>query len=306
MGPAEQSGLVSARVEALLGARVAAVGRVPGSVENRNYRARTDIGDVFVKTGPGAAMRLEDHVCALLPGLHINGPRVLAREYDGPLGTGVLVIGCLPGADAGSEPATPTALRDAGRQVRRLHEVTAPGFGQARLSAAGHLEGELPDWSGVIETAIADLPPLVEHDVIAATFAAEIRGAIEANRALTVYDGRGRLLHDDLKAGHVFTHNGELSGIIDWGDPFIGDPLFDLAPLTRTAGEFDDFFAGYGMTLDDSVRRRLTAYRVIRDVLTLHFEWAAGGDWFAVYRDRIGVDLERLGASPGPSRLSRT
>ena len=65
------------------------------------------------------------------------------------------------------------------------------------------------------------------------------------------------LLHGDLHVRHVLVDEGEISGVIDWGDVCVGDPAVDLllvwsvVPPDARAG----FFEEYG-PVDDETRLR--------------------------------------------------
>lgn len=86
-----------------------------------------------------------------------------------------------------------------------------------------------------------------------------------------------------------------LSGIIDWGDATVGDPLADLARLSMTGPDaLTAFAAGYGVALTPAVREVLARYRVLWNVVALSYEYRAGGDWFDVYRQRIVDDVGLL------------
>jgi aminoglycoside phosphotransferase (APT) family kinase protein len=63
-----------------------------------------------------------------------------------------------------------------------------------------------------------------------------------------------RLVHGDLWAEHVLIdpHTRSVSGIIDWGDAVIGDPVIDLAGVYAWRGEqgLKDLLAHYSGILD--------------------------------------------------------
>jgi aminoglycoside phosphotransferase (APT) family kinase protein len=59
------------------------------------------------------------------------------------------------------------------------------------------------------------------------------------NKTLLTFDGTLSLVHGDLWAEHILVdaHSGVVSGIIDWGDTFMGDPAIDFACLYTWYGE---------------------------------------------------------------------
>jgi aminoglycoside phosphotransferase (APT) family kinase protein len=68
-----------------------------------------------------------------------------------------------------------------------------------------------------------------------------------------------RLIHGDLHAHNVVVEDGELQGIIDWGDVCAGDVATDLACVWTLFDRRDDrlaFFSEYGTSADVLVRAR--------------------------------------------------
>lgn len=64
-------------------------------------------------------------------------------------------------------------------------------------------------------------------------------------------------LHGDLHPANVVVTDGTLSGVIDFGDMFAGDPAWDLAAawLLLPAGRSSRFFEGYAQVDDATIRR---------------------------------------------------
>lgn len=70
------------------------------------------------------------------------------------------------------------------------------------------------------------------------------------------------LLHADLTEDHIFVANGELLGIIDWGDSLVADPYYDLVPVFFDSIGTDPaarvaFLDGYGSRRADDFPRRM-------------------------------------------------
>lgn len=74
---------------------------------------------------------------------------------------------------------------------------------------------------------------------------AGLRSVLDAVDATTA---RAVLSHGDLYARHVLLNDGQLSGIIDWGDVCLAEPAVDLAIAFTflPASARNDFFAAYG------------------------------------------------------------
>jgi len=100
------------------------------------------------------------------------------------------------------------------------------GFDVARVEALGV---EWPDWRGHYEEQCREFErvifPLLEP--------AERREAelMFAAGIESLSDGETALIHADLGPEHMLCRDGELVGVIDWGDVRIGDPALDYAWL---------------------------------------------------------------------------
>lgn len=116
--------------------------------------------------------------------------------------------------DAALAPAQRASVaRSVGAALRAVHGIDASGT-----------TGLLPDWVATAGRHAADrhrawgtLPDrLVEH----------IDGYLTAYRS-----PEKALVHADVTEDHIFTADGRLTGIIDWGDAMVTDPFYDLAAL---------------------------------------------------------------------------
>lgn len=157
---------------------------------------------------------------------------------------------------------TEAAWNDAGRHLRRIHELPAQGVGPfdwkgngwadfARLWLAQSLQ-----WlaqSGLM----ADL----EIERLTNIGWAGIEGAEERPR---------RFLHGDCQPLHylVDAATNEISGIIDFGDAGTGDPLWDIATICVNRARRPWLLAGYG-DVDagpESLGALLDSYYVLRHI----------------------------------------
>jgi len=91
------------------------------------------------------------------------------------------------------------------------------------------------------------------------------------NNTLLTFDGALNLVHSDLWAEHILvdTHSGVVSGIIDWGDTFIGDPAIDFACLYTWYGEgwLENVLTHYTIKLDSELISRA---RYLATCLAIH------------------------------------
>ncbi|MHB1910436.1 MAG: phosphotransferase family protein [Acidimicrobiales bacterium] len=80
------------------------------------------------------------------------------------------------------------------------------------------------------------------------------------------------LVHADVTAGHVFMAEGELEGIIDWGEAIVADRHYDfvavyLDAFSGSAELFEAFLEGYGLDRDEAFTTR-----ALQGVLEFQFD----------------------------------
>lgn len=261
------------------------VTRVAGSVGNQDFLLERGLTGVVLKAGNAQLLTAEAWACERVRGAGVRAPEVVVVEPDpSQLGLPYLVMRELPGGASDD----PQACRDAGRDLRRVHEVTLPGYGRL-LVEDGSAAGEHRSWCAFVDSVLESVPRLVAAAVVPSSIAAPVMALVAE---LDPYVRPGVLLHGDLKTQHIFAVRSRYVGIIDWGDASCGDPLYDLARYSMTGGAaYAAFLEGYGSTLTPQVGRTLAAYRVLWNLAALAYELDAGGDWFATYRDRIADDV---------------
>ncbi|WP_367135612.1 phosphotransferase [Saccharothrix sp. HUAS TT1] len=144
----------------------------------------------------------------------------------------------------GEPMARPERGRELGLFLRALHDC--PTGEPARLGVPGAGRG-----AARFEAEVLPLLPADLHEDAHAVLAAGRRPVDHA------------LVHGDLGPDHVLTADGELTGVIDFGDAHLGDPAVDLAwPLHGATPEFADAVAdAYGAT-DDQRERALVRHRL--------------------------------------------
>ncbi|GAB3748528.1 phosphotransferase family protein [Microlunatus parietis] len=275
---------IRALAERALGVPVSATAPLAGSVGNQNLRLDTERGRFSIKLAAESELAGERWGLERAAEAGVPVPRVAAA---GELGgdRGFMITGWVPGGPA--TVADTEALVEAGRAIRRYHEVGGPGYGLADVEA-GAARGRFGSWAERLADIVAKTEPLVRHGVITAELADGFRAAVDDHADAIAYDGEGVLLHCDLKPAHLFVADGRLSSIIDWGDTSYGDPRYDLARLSVAEDAiFRPALEGYGLELEAELSRTLACYRAIQRVDALHYELMAGGDWFDVYRQTI-------------------
>ncbi|MFF5497503.1 phosphotransferase [Streptomyces aquilus] len=87
--------------------------------------------------------------------------------------------------------------------------------------------------------------------------AAGVRAVWDEAVAAAAWEGPAVWVHGDLHPANVVVADGTLSGIVDFGDMFAGDPAWDLAAawLLLPAGAAARFFEAYARADDAAIRR---------------------------------------------------
>ncbi|ROO87645.1 aminoglycoside phosphotransferase (APT) family kinase protein [Actinocorallia herbida] len=93
-----------------------------------------------------------------------------------------------------------------------------------------------------------------------------VRAVWDDAAAAPHWDGPPLWLHGDLHPANVLTTDGTISGVIDFGDMFAGDPAYDLAAawILLPDGAIDRFHAAYRPTPDADTLRRARGLAVLK------------------------------------------
>lgn len=93
-----------------------------------------------------------------------------------------------------------------------------------------------------------------------------VRAVWDDAAAAPDWDGPALWLHGDLHPANVLTTDGTVSGVVDFGDLFAGDPAFDLASawILLPDGAVDRFHAAYRPAPDAATLRRARGWAVGR------------------------------------------
>lgn len=290
-------GAVERVVSAEVGTPVTAVRRVSGFVGNEDFLVDTATGGYVVKAGAAADVAGEAWGCQRVRQEGVAAPEIVAFDVDGHrLGRPYVLLSRLSGGPCENDDL---ALVEAGRQLRMVHGIRVDRFGFFKGAGTGHVPPTAPQqaWSDVFAGILPDLDTLEAEGVLQVALADRLRGAVTSHPWAETSAGPGVLLHGDLYPRHVFTDGARLTGIIDWGDAAVGDPLFDLGRLSRAGSQaFDLVLRGYqadiALTADDAAG--IIFYRVLWSMLALVWEHRAGGDWFQGHLDAITAGLSDL------------
>jgi len=88
----------------------------------------------------------------------------------------------------------------------------------------------------------------------------------------TLAQGWPTILHGDIDGSHILVNNGQITGLIDFGDAKLGDPLYDFVTIHHDLFDLDprlftEFLRGYGMKPQDqkNFHHRLTSYAILHE-----------------------------------------
>lgn len=259
--------------------RIAAIEPVQGFVGNETHRLLAESGEVYYrKSGARSAIEAEIWACSLAAEAGVAAPLIVESSLESPA---YLISREVAGGPTDGEGV----LRQAGAQLRRLHALTPNRRGCGFLH-----EGLQDTWSDVLRRPIDkldDLGDIVPSSVVRRLRRLDLSEIPEPNAPA--------LLHGDLHPRHIYAEGNQFTGFIDWGDVALGDPLFDLGRFSRAGSSATDaLLSGYGLERTPELDRTLALYRVLWSVMAMHWELAAGGDWFAAHIDAIEADLPLL------------
>lgn len=182
--------------------------RTPEGVSAQVYRVTKASQIFYLRVAEDAAqdLRVDAEVHHELFRRGVRVPEVTCADAEW------LVMTEVPGAPVTADE--PEVARAAGRDLARLNQVPAPGFGWIREP--------LPSYADFVVSYLpAHLPPL---------WSAATRAAIEAEVAAErrVLRPRACLAHGDFDATQIFAHGGRYTGVIDLGELRGTEPTFDL------------------------------------------------------------------------------
>lgn len=229
---------------------------VDSGAESSVYRLRAEGGDVIVKEAAAGGKQQYPFEAFAYQQMEQRGakvPHVISADDQ------VLVMTALGGKEADSNPdlfsrklESTVLFAAVGADLAKAHSIKLPGFGEAIKDDQGTYKGKDASWVGHlanITPLVMKLRPqgyLITQDVI-------LLQNYWNDTLPHVQLDEGSLVHGDFALTAIFTHSDSTySGIIDFGDAMIGDPLLDLAyfgfkEMTKPYGQeaFDLLLDGY-------------------------------------------------------------
>ncbi|MEU5312571.1 aminoglycoside phosphotransferase family protein [Streptomyces sp. NPDC021562] len=145
--------------------------------------------------------------------------------------------------DHGSISRGPHAADTLAGFLRALH-VEAPTEAPVATDRGGHPGDRTDGFENMLRAVAPD-------------DAADVRAVWDDAVAAEAWAGPRMWVHGDLHPANVVVSDGTLSGIVDFGDLFAGDPAWDLAAawVLLPAGTAARFFARYARADEAAIRR---------------------------------------------------
>jgi aminoglycoside phosphotransferase (APT) family kinase protein len=274
----------------LLGSPVESVSQVPASAEHQVFRIQRAGLISFLKVAQDVHIKPELAVLQLLASRGVPVPAIEAADPDGTE-TG---IPCALIRHVGGTPLSHDSpeFPCSGQVLRQVHDIAAAGYGSLASGPAG-LHGQDDAWQDTVKQRTHELEPIARAGLIDPALLARAISAVEDNASLLSAPKPGRLLHGDFHPRHVYADGGRITGVIDWGDASIGDPLYDFGRVLHSAVLLDtDLRRGkkaldlvrktYGddaSWLEGDTFRQVLTYGVIFALSAMRSEFAGGSPW---------------------------
>jgi aminoglycoside phosphotransferase (APT) family kinase protein len=208
---------------------------------------------------PGRSVLAEAWAYQAAASQGIRVPAVLATQADPEIVAVEFLAGVSLWSDERRDKDNSFAWRQAGEELRALHEIRVPGFGPLRSDARG-FAGHADTWCPFVRSARENgIRKLVDAGAMASPAGRRLEARYD--EAATDLHGwsDGRLLHGDLEGGHILVADDRYRGIIDFDQAQVGDPRWDLARVPLWDGDvaLDALLDGYGRDTIESADRDL-------------------------------------------------
>ena len=229
---APESGVVKIVAEKYLD-NIICIERVPKGASTYVYRITARSGTYYMRFLPeNASFAAEVLVHNTLCAAGVSVPRVIGFEHKNEhTGLSVMLVDEIPGTcieDDLPKVNLQDILREAGRQLARIHNIPVDGFGWIDKGSHLILKGEKRSFDEYFREYLNnDLQSLCRYPFSDAEIMRITDLMLTAQRMLNVQ--KGVLVHGDFDISHIFHSAGRYRGIIDFGEIRGNNRLFDLA-----------------------------------------------------------------------------
>lgn len=210
-------------------------------------------------------------------------PEIIHYEnFNEQLNRSFMIVSQIPGTSLGAvKDSLNTSelqhiLFDAGVALAKINSIPLEGFGWIERdgSAINKVKGMYGTYREFVMGELeGKAEALLEKKVITDDQFTRIAILVKRLSPHLNYT-QGYLAHGDLDAGHIYVHNGQFSGFIDFGDIRSADPYYDLAHFQiKGVGLISLLLEGYNTVsvLSKDVELRLSISKFILSIQ--HFGW---------------------------------
>lgn len=147
-------------------------------------------------------------------------------------------------------------FEDIAHNLALCANVTLQGYGRA-VQDGDSFVGQYPTWSKLLDAAeqLFDSPEVMNE--LGRNDIAKLRSIWRVQKPKVRLE-QGALVHGDFAMSSLFVEDQKFTGIIDFGDAVIGDPLMDIAYF-----RFKEITKGYGQDVYERLLRHYTDARKI-------------------------------------------
>lgn len=267
--PAPDETAVAAFVVDALGHRPTRIARIHAFAPNAVYEVDAHGQHLMVKASMNRdALRGEVWACARAGAVGFPAPKILVdvRSIGPDARMSAYAMRRISG-----DPITRAhpAFRELGMILPSLRAVKVSGFGtlaEATWDPRGAFTLAQCSWPAFLTRICIDTRGLVDSCALAVSVADAVEAVMDAHAA-ALADVEGCLCHGDLKANHIFVEGQRLSGVIDWGDAVVGDPLWEIARYAHRgdAQSLSVLLSGYDPegTMVDEIAWRVPLYGIL-------------------------------------------
>lgn len=162
--------------------------------------------------------------------LHIPMPKILVLDYSKKIALFDFVIETfIPGNHAdilkSNREESKPIMRRLGYYLKKMHTVRTKKYGLLRA----YKVGEKNTWRDAVLPEIQRIcAKMSKKKMLPVSKIQKIKNYFDKNSDVLQFN-TPRLIHNDIYEENIILRNGKISGIIDFGDVYSGDPIFDVA-----------------------------------------------------------------------------
>lgn len=112
--------------------------------------------------------------------------------------------------------------------LAKCHSIQLPGFGEPITADHGSFKGKQPNW----QAYLSEMQPILDNLVVTNNLSGQDLQRLRSfwkQELSGIQLSQGTLVHGDFAMTAIFVDGKTYTGLIDFGDALIGDPLMDLA-----------------------------------------------------------------------------